>query len=498
MQTFLNSDLFGAPSRRLNHLGQEIPYTYYTDEGSKIFGALKYSIDSLQKKTTYVYDENNGQLLITGYHDNTAIMYTYDEAGRLINASPGFYYVSTNMVNINNGSDVDYKYNDAGILEKIITDSTEYTISYNKYLVESGISIGDRTLATYEYNTRNGKLKKINYGNGFSEEYVYNTLEMLSEVWYNYDNGTRVRAYEYEYTSYGQLSKIVDRLSGKTTVYRYDSNGRIIFSGQYDSGEYELYSEYFYDDLSRPSKVTTQIGYSVGSNQDYIVLSQEYGYYDNGLLSTFDSCNAEISYSYDALDRLTTKTVEYIPLGNTPTYTNEISYGYKLNSYFVSGYESKVNGTTTARFTYTYDSKGNITKITDKDGKEVRYYYGILDMLTMVEDEIANRKYTYRYDDAGNISSIETSILSLGSGGGDDDDLGTLRALLPLPDLNTGTTIALTYTDSEWGDLLTSFNGTTITYDEIGNPLSYYNGSAYTFTWTGRRLIGAVKAQTLY
>ena len=44
-----------------------------------------------------------------------------------------------------------------------------------------------------------------------------------------------------------------------------------------------------------------------------------------------------------------------------------------------------------------------------------------------------------------------------------------------------------------WGDLLTKYNGTTITYDEIGNPISYYNGSAYTFTWEGRRLVGATK-----
>ena len=45
------------------------------------------------------------------------------------------------------------------------------------------------------------------------------------------------------------------------------------------------------------------------------------------------------------------------------------------------------------------------------------------------------------------------------------------------------------YTDSAWGDLLTSFNGSAITYDEIGNPLSYYNGAV--FSWTGRQLTGA-------
>lgn len=63
--------------------------------------------------------------------------------------------------------------------------------------------------------------------------------------------------------------------------------------------------------------------------------------------------------------------------------------------------------------------------------------------------------------------------------------------LPPLIPIETEKTLA--YTDSEWGDLLTSFNGTTITYDDIGNPLSYYNGSSYTLTWEGRRLVGAVK-----
>ncbi|MGM9680919.1 MAG: RHS repeat-associated core domain-containing protein, partial [Eubacteriales bacterium] len=49
-----------------------------------------------------------------------------------------------------------------------------------------------------------------------------------------------------------------------------------------------------------------------------------------------------------------------------------------------------------------------------------------------------------------------------------------------------------TYGNANWGDLLTAYRGTTITYDSIGNPLSYYNGSGYTFTWTGRRLTSAV------
>ena len=73
-----------------------------------------------------------------------------------------------------------------------------------------------------------------------------------------------------------------------------------------------------------------------------------------------------------------------------------------------------------------------------------------------------------------------------------------IRTVLPplIPPGSTVTTVNLTYSDSQWGDLLTSYDGHAITCDEIGNPLSYYNGSAYTFTWEGRRLVGAVKGST--
>ena len=39
--------------------------------------------------------------------------------------------------------------------------------------------------------------------------------------------------------------------------------------------------------------------------------------------------------------------------------------------------------------------------------------------------------------------------------------------------MNKTTTDTYEYTDSDWKDLLTSYNGTAITYDAVGNPLSY-------------------------
>ena len=47
-------------------------------------------------------------------------------------------------------------------------------------------------------------------------------------------------------------------------------------------------------------------------------------------------------------------------------------------------------------------------------------------------------------------------------------------------------------TDNTWSDLLTNFNGQTITYDEIGNPLQYRDGMS--FTWdNGRQLQSVTK-----
>ena len=44
--------------------------------------------------------------------------------------------------------------------------------------------------------------------------------------------------------------------------------------------------------------------------------------------------------------------------------------------------------------------------------------------------------------------------------------------------------------------MLTSYDGTEITYDQIGNPLNYYTGQA--FSWQGRQLVGVVDGSNTY
>lgn len=51
--------------------------------------------------------------------------------------------------------------------------------------------------------------------------------------------------------------------------------------------------------------------------------------------------------------------------------------------------------------------------------------------------------------------------------------------------------------NSNWKDLLTAYDGETITYDNSGNPISYYNGTRWALTWNnGRSLTRAVSTST--
>ena len=57
-------------------------------------------------------------------------------------------------------------------------------------------------------------------------------------------------------------------------------------------------------------------------------------------------------------------------------------------------------------------------------------------------------------------------------------------------------TITYTYGDTNWGDLLTAYDGTAITYDGIGNPLS---DGTWTYTWrNGRELATMTSGSTTW
>ena len=106
--------------------------------------------------------------------------------------------------------------------------------------------------------------------------------------------------------------------------------------------------------------------------------------------------------------------------------------------------------------------------------------YDDLGQLLREDNGLIGSTYVYTYDNDENI--LTRKYYSL-----------TAEGTTPT---NLYYTYTYSYSTSGWCDLLTSYNGREITYDEIGNPVNYYNG--FEFEWTGRRLVGAVKNSNTY
>ena len=152
------------------------------------------------------------------------------------------------------------------------------------------IKAGNYVLATYEYAGNNGKLKKLTYGNGDYEEYVYDILERLVSVKLN-----GVTEYTVKYDNNGRLSSLTE--DGATHIYEYDSLDRLIRAWQEDgNGNAVLAVENCYDDLGRAKGST----YVVGERE----MSYEINYKANSNLVNYISMpvaemQSNISYTYD-------------------------------------------------------------------------------------------------------------------------------------------------------------------------------------------------------
>ena len=113
---------------------------------------------------------------------------------------------------------------------------------------------------------------------------------------------------------------------------------------------------------------------------------------------------------------------------------------------------------------YDYDNEERIIKVDDTIDGIVEYTYDALGQLkTETKDGVTTK---FEYDNYGNITAK-----------GVVDETGEIAA---------ATKISYAYGNDTWRDLLTSYNGQSITYDAQGNPTSYLG---HTLTWEkGRQL----------
>ena len=286
-------------------------------------------------------------------------------------------------------------------------------------------------------------------------QYSYDKFDRTTKEQYN--NVT----YEYAYDASGQLAKQTST-AGEEYNYEYDSLGRLIRSNEYNDGTFEQRTEHIYDASNR---LTKQSWYNVGGTT-----TMSYAYSTTtGLLTSLNAnlvgTSIPVAYTYQGANQLRSKAIGSV-------MTKAYNYCYNEDGGYRAALPNFVNyrdpdGNLIYGDYCLYDGNGRIVSIADSGNtSSVRATYGYDQQGQLTSATVGGTSYTYTYDTAGNIQSKKVG----------------------------STTTNYTYGNSAWRDLLTAYNGGSITYSG-GNPTKYYDGS--TFTWTqGRRLATAKVGST--
>ena len=366
----------------------------------------------------------------------------------------------------------------------------------------TSIKAGDSTLVTYTYNQNNGKLLQVEYGTGKTVNYTYDSLDRVKEICYN--DGTEEEYSDlYTYTADGAVQSVESTGSGRRYDYLYNLKGQVIEMTECEKDENGNYVPlmghlYQYDDLDRPYMQQSIFQYAVGTATADGDVAYDYYYEDYegvtpgvphvGELTALEISGAgytddvTITYGYDALYRLTTKT---LALPSTDFFL-EAEYGYtdttRVNSYTSTAYigEEKDEIVSSSSYSYAYNNSGNIVRIVDGNDEAIVYQYDDVGQLVRENNEPLGETYVYTYDNAGNRTSKTTYAYTIDS----------------VNDLTPTETIEYGYGTGDWGDQLVLIKTNNLitdifSYDVVGNPTIY---SGYTMTWDGRRLMRMQKS----
>ena len=322
--------------------------TYELVEDDVVKNSIEYAYNTLNQMTTLT---NNG--IVTSY--------TYDANGNLTNKL------------LSTGVNTNYTYNKAGLMTYMESKkgSNVYTYSKCKYLLNGLVN---RVDMQYDNNPAEGKIKYYNYDDAG---------RLIA------DNITNAAGFpvanSYEYDLYGNRVKMVsspgDEEETETINYEYDLNNRLLNENSYVYNSYrntDSYSSthYYYDyNGNMTAKQKTYFG---GSNNNNAVLSGRstdtglsvYRYDAFNRLANYNSGSNEASYTYNANNLRTSKTVnrektnfvwngQNLAAENKTDITN--TYTYDMTGVHIANQ----NGTVTS---YLKDYHGNIAGKTTKTG----------------------------------------------------------------------------------------------------------------------------------
>lgn len=307
-----------------------------------------------------------------------------------------------------------YSYDALGRITKITnTDNTARTTAYDHWNTYSYDENSNRKDFNYDAFGNIISVKEYNNGETYTTSYAYDASGNLKEITDSKNNKIK-----YAYDSLGRKTQLQDPDLG-TWSYNYDANGNLISQADNKGNSVSMQ----YDELDRltvkniPDETITYY-YDSGTigavSRIQSSASDSNFNYDqrNRLISeqkTIGGTAFSTAYSYDAMDRLTSKTlpdssaisysydaqgqlksisnilpdIKYNEMGQQTqkVYNNGLTTNIQYNS---DNYRlSRLTTSDKQDLSYSYDGVGNVAKITDAvNSKTSAFQYDNLDRLT--------------------------------------------------------------------------------------------------------------------
>ena len=434
-------------------------YMGYTSDFRNVASVM----DARQKRVSYAYDSDNRLLTKMTDANNHSTQYHYEASTDRLTGVSATASGQTR--------DVSYTYDEGDRIKSIKHGGTTYAFEYDGFGNQTMVKAGDRTIESYRYAPNNGPLKTVTYGNGDTQEILYDKEERIrARRW----NGESTDAVRYEYDDYGTLEKETDLVNGRIDKDQYDMTGRLVQSTTLEkntgaAGEPTVANTHTVQSL--------EIGYDNYNRVNRLVQSLEGSKTKTGLVYgdasktqrpglsyglTVDGKQRQ-SLAYDAMARCTKETVT-LPGGQKRE--NCFTYGTLRHLTDTDSLLSAMSNGTES-WSYEYDNVGNITKITSGT-KVITYQYDELNELIRENNGVLGTTVLYTYDAGGNMTSRKTY----------DYTEGTLQTIKKNE--------TFTYRSDGWKDQILSWNGYRYTYDAGGNPTLL---RGVPLTWgEGRRL----------
>jgi RHS repeat-associated protein len=450
--------------------GSYVAYTYdaahrltqITDgAGNKVV----YTLDAMGNHTA----ENTYDPSSILHHTHSRVINALNEVSQEINAA-GTAAVTTSFAYDNNG-------NQTAIQAPLSRNTSE---AYDELNRLSQITDPANGVTKFSYDA-NDNLTQVTDPRTLSTSYGYNGFrDLVSQV--SPDTGTTANTYD----SAGNLATSTDA-RGAVTTYGYDALNRV-----------------------------TSVAYSLGGATDQtLAFTYDVGTDDKGHLTGASDANHALSWSYDPLGRVisksqtvasVTKSVGYAySAGDLTTLTTPsgqtVTYGYNGNHQVTS---MSVNGTTvlngatyeplgpvsgwtwgnSTTVTRSYDGDGNITQISS-NGLQTLSYDNASRISGITNTAAGSSNWTYGYDTLDRLTSGGNGTISRGwtydANGNRLTEAGTSPSTYSISATSnqiTGITGALarTYAYDAAGHT-TGYAGMTATYNNAGRLQTVTNGS---------------------